>query len=83
LNQPDTNKFIEMQNIVKVFPPDVVALNNVSVDFREGEIHAIVGENGAGKSTTIKMLAGLLNPTEGEILYNGKNIKISLKTMKL
>jgi simple sugar transport system ATP-binding protein len=39
---------IEMQHMVKVFPPDVVALNDVTVAFKQGEIHAIVGENGAG-----------------------------------
>ena len=41
---------IEMKDIIKVFPPNVVAVDNVSTDFRKGEIHAIVGENGAGKA---------------------------------
>ena len=51
-----------MQNIVKVYPPNVVALDNVSVTFRKGEIHSIVGENGAGKSTLMKVLYGLVPP---------------------
>ena len=47
---------IEIDRLVKIFPPNVTALDDVSVDFREGEIHALVGENGAGKSTLTKIL---------------------------
>jgi len=65
---------IEMNNIVKVFPPSLVALDNVSVDFRKGEIHAIVGENGAGKSTLMKILYGLEERSAGEIIHRGKPI---------
>jgi len=48
---------LQMKNITKTFP-GVVALNNVSIDLREGEIIGIVGENGAGKSTLMMVLAG-------------------------
>ena len=65
---------IEMKDIIKVFPPNVVAVDNVSTDFRKGEIHAIVGENGAGKSTLMKVLYGLEQYNQGEILINGKGI---------
>lgn len=65
---------IEMKNIVKVFPPNVVALDNVSVDFKEGEIHAIVGENGAGKSTLMKILYGMQPANSGRIHYRGKAV---------
>lgn len=65
---------IEMQNIVKVFPPSLVALDNVTVEFRKGEIHAIVGENGAGKSTLMKILYGMEERGAGEILHHGKPI---------
>ncbi|NOY99550.1 MAG: ABC transporter ATP-binding protein [Chloroflexi bacterium] len=67
------NTIIEMQGIVKVFPPNVVALNDVSVDFREGEIHAIVGENGAGKSTLMKILYGMQPANSGRIRYRGQD----------
>lgn len=67
---------IEMNNIVKVFPPNVVALDDVSVDFKQGEIHALVGENGAGKSTLMKALYGMHHPNQGEILFNQQAIKI-------
>ncbi len=65
---------IQMQNIIKVFPPNVVALDNVSVDFHQGEIHAIVGENGAGKSTLMKILYGIQPPDHGQIQFDGKTV---------
>ena len=51
------------------------ALKNVNMTIREGEKIAIVGYNGAGKTTLIKLIMRLYDPTEGEILYNGINIK--------
>ncbi len=68
------DNIIEMTGIVKVFPPNVVALDNVSAGFRKGEIHAIVGENGAGKSTLMKVLYGMEERNAGEILYRGKPV---------
>lgn len=68
---------IEMNHIVKVFPPSLVALDDVSVDFRKGEIHAIVGENGAGKSTLMKALYGMQPADSGEILYNGSKVRFT------
>ncbi len=65
---------IEMKGIVKVFPPDVVALDNITTDFRREEIHAVVGENGAGKSTLMKVLYGLEQRNAGEILLKGKPV---------
>ena len=65
---------IEMNKIVKIFPPALVALDDVSVTFRKGEIHAIVGENGAGKSTLMKILYGMQPADSGEILYAGKKV---------
>jgi len=63
---------IRMQNIVKVFPPNVVALDDVSVTFHEGDIHAIVGENGAGKSTLMKILYGMQPADKGLIFLKGQ-----------
>ena len=53
-----------MKNITKTFP-GVKALDNVNLQVEEGEIHALVGENGAGKSTFIKMLSGVYHPDAG------------------
>lgn len=69
-----TTTLIQMANITKVFPPRVVALDNVTIDFRDGEIHAIVGENGAGKSTLMKVLYGQEGATSGTITYNGRQL---------
>lgn len=56
--------------------PGVIALEGVSLDIREAEVHALCGENGAGKSTLMNILAGNLQPDEGEILLHGKEVKI-------
>lgn len=63
---------LSMQNITKQYP-GVLALNNVSIDLFEGETHALVGENGAGKSTFIKSLAGAIRPDAGSIVIDGKS----------
>ena len=47
------------------------AVNDISFDIDEGEIVGYIGSNGAGKSTTIKMMCGILNPTSGKITVNG------------
>lgn len=47
------------------------AVNNISFNIEEGELVGYIGENGAGKSTTIKMLTGLLTPTSGKVVVNG------------
>lgn len=57
---------LSLNNITKKYP-GVVALDDVSIDFRQGEIHCIVGENGAGKSTFIKTISGAIEPDEGSI----------------
>jgi simple sugar transport system ATP-binding protein len=65
-----------VRTITKRFP-GVVANDGVSLDFRAGEIHVLLGENGAGKSTLIGILAGMQQPDEGEILIDGKPVKIA------
>jgi len=66
---------LELKSIVKDFP-GVRALNGVNFSLKAGEIHALMGENGAGKSTFIKIITGVHQPDEGEILLNGEIIKI-------
>lgn len=61
---------LEVKNIKKAFG-DCVANEDVSLSVKKGTIHAIVGENGAGKSTIMKIVYGFYRPDSGEILYNG------------
>ena len=63
---------LELKHITKQYP-GVTALDDVSISFRKGEVHALIGENGAGKSTFIKTIAGAIQPTSGEIVINGKS----------
>jgi ribose transport system ATP-binding protein len=65
-----------MKNIVKRFP-GVLALDHVNLGIRKGEVLALIGENGAGKSTIIKILSGAYVPDEGEIFINGQPTLIS------
>ena len=65
-----------VRDITKRFP-GVLANDKITLDFRAGEIHVLLGENGAGKSTLIGILAGMLQPDEGEILIAGAPVKIS------
>ena len=55
---------LEMQGITKRFP-GVLANDHIDFDVSCGEVHALLGENGAGKSTTISILTGLIAPTSG------------------
>ena len=61
-----------MKNITKTFP-GVKALDNVNLQVEEGEIHALVGENGAGKSTTISIMCGQIKKDSGKIVICGKD----------
>ncbi len=72
---PLTPALIDMRGVVKVYPPNVLALDDVTVSFADGEIHALVGENGAGKSTLMKVLYGLIHHDRGEIIYQGRNVR--------
>ncbi len=67
---------LELKNISKIYP-GVKALDDVSVSFKEGEIHALLGENGAGKSTLMKAICGIHQPEKGEIKFNGKTLKMT------
>ena len=68
---------IELQNVKKVYPVtggEVVALDNISLKIRKGDIFGIIGLSGAGKSTLIRCINRLDTPTEGKILIDGQNV---------
>jgi simple sugar transport system ATP-binding protein len=66
---------LELIGISKQYPA-VKANDNVSLQVQPGEIHAVLGENGAGKSTMMKMIYGAVRPDEGEIRWNGERVDI-------
>jgi len=72
-------EYIELKNITKTFV-NVQALSDVSMSVREGEVHAVVGENGAGKSTIMKILGGMYFADSGEIWIDG--IKRDIKNVQ-
>lgn len=55
----------------------VWVLNDINIDLKKGEIHSIVGENGAGKSTCIKILSGIYTPSKGEVIINGQRVRFN------
>ncbi|MFH1776408.1 MAG: ABC transporter ATP-binding protein [Candidatus Omnitrophota bacterium] len=65
---------IEIVNLTKRFG-ELVAVDNLNINIKEGELFAFLGPNAAGKTTTIKMLVGLMKPTAGEVYLNNFDIK--------
>ena len=65
---------IEIKNVTKKYG-DKTAINNINFDIKDGEIFGFIGHNGAGKTTMIKSLVGILDFEEGDILINNKSIK--------
>ena len=66
---------IEIKNVSKTYNGKKKVLNNVSFKIESGEIFAFIGHNGAGKTTMIKSIMGILDFEEGDILINGRSIK--------
>lgn len=66
---------VQMEGIDKYFP-GVQALSNCQFELNPGEVHALVGENGAGKSTMMKILTGIYQKDGGRLLLKGKEVQI-------
>ena len=66
---------IESKNLTKKFGMKT-AVNNISMELEVGHVYALLGPNGSGKTTWMKMAAGLIKPTAGEVLFNGKPVGI-------
>lgn len=81
---------IEVKNLSKVFTykdkknqmAEKTAVDNLSLDIKAGEIFGLLGPNGSGKTTTIRMLTMLLKPTTGEIFYDGRHVDIDDKDVR-
>jgi len=65
------NPLVELKNIYKSFP-GVKVLDDISISFYPGKVHVLLGENGAGKSTIIKIISGIYHPDQGEVVVDGK-----------
>ncbi|KJY62228.1 ABC transporter ATP-binding protein [Lactobacillus apis] len=70
----DNNKFVEVKNLRKVYDNGHEAIKNVSFSVKKGDLVCLLGPSGCGKTTILNILAGLLNPTSGEILFDGKSV---------
>ena len=71
-------EFIEFKNLSKNFGPKE-ALKNINLTIEKGKIYGLLGPNGSGKTTMIKIINDLLQPTSGEILINGREPGIESK----
>jgi D-xylose transport system ATP-binding protein len=76
VSSENNEPLLSIRNLRKRFGA-VEALRGVSLDVHRGEVVALVGDNGAGKSTTIKMIAGVETPDEGEIRFDGSAVTLS------
>lgn len=69
------NSIVQTQGLTKIYSGKMV-VDHVNMNIQEGDIYGFIGENGAGKSTFMKMLVGLINPNEGELrLFGNKNVR--------
>src|SRR5580765_8235051 len=64
---------LEIRNVTKTFG-SVISLSDISTTVRAGKVTCVLGDNGAGKSTFIKILAGVHQPTKGELFMDGKPV---------
>ena len=67
------SEILSIKNLKLNYGP-IAAIKGIDLSVGEGQIVAILGANGAGKTSTLKVISGLLKPTEGEIIFEGKNI---------
>ena len=72
---------IEVKNVTKKYG-NFYAVRNINFEVKDGEIVGFLGRNGAGKSTTMNMITGFIEPTEGEIIVGGYNIEKNPKKVK-
>ena len=72
---------IELENLSKSYR-GIPAISNINFRVNAGEVVGYLGANGSGKSTTVKIITGLLQPNEGRVLFQGKNIRDDLTSFR-
>ncbi|MBD0314263.1 MAG: ABC transporter ATP-binding protein, partial [Microcoleus sp. T3-bin5] len=65
---------LQLKNLNKTYSPKVVPVKDISLDVSEGEFLTLLGPSGCGKSTTLRLIAGLEQPTRGEIRIGDRNV---------
>ncbi|WP_282606250.1 sugar ABC transporter ATP-binding protein [Pelagibius sp. Alg239-R121] len=75
MSEESLHPVIEVVNVSKAYGP-TIANDSVSFSVKRGSVHAVLGENGAGKSTTMKLLSGLIRPDSGTILVDGREVSL-------
>ncbi|MBW2122748.1 MAG: ABC transporter ATP-binding protein [Deltaproteobacteria bacterium] len=65
---------VELRNLSKTFPPNIRAAENISLSIEEGEFVTLLGPSGCGKTTTLRLIAGLEEPSSGRILIDGRDV---------
>jgi ABC-2 type transport system ATP-binding protein len=73
---------ISIQNLFKSYDEDVIAVDDLTLNIKKGEIFGLLGPNGAGKTTTINILCGLLKPTSGTVTVGGYDVTKNLSKVK-
>lgn len=72
MTSQNTTPIVRVENIKKVYPGGVEALNDITLDFPTGKLTTLLGPSGCGKTTLLKIIAGLLKPSSGQVLVDGK-----------
>jgi NitT/TauT family transport system ATP-binding protein len=71
-NQPAPRSMVEVRHISKTYAGGVEALNDLSIDFAEGQLTSLLGPSGCGKTTLLKIIAGLIPASSGEVMVDGR-----------
>ena len=73
---PASDALLRLRNVSKWFG-EKQALAGVDLDVRPGEVHVVCGENGAGKSTLMNIIGGVLQPDEGEFIFDDRPVRFA------
>ena len=71
-NQPAPRSMVEVRRVSKTYAGGVEALNDISIDFAEGQLTSLLGPSGCGKTTLLKIIAGLIPASGGEVKVDGR-----------
>ena len=70
--QPQVDHIVEVRNLSKIYGGEVHALDSINLKFPAGQMTTLLGPSGCGKTTLLKIIAGLLEPSDGQVFINGE-----------